>query len=103
LFHNPEKAARELVESNEYLTKLHNDLIAGNLKDYRSKDYDKYFYVREPPAPHSEAEDVCFPLPALHTEFCRLPVYTFVAIGIASRLLYRGLEQPPLLTRYSHN
>jgi len=46
---NPEKAARDLVESNEYLTKLHNDLASGDLKDYRAKDYDKYFYVRETP------------------------------------------------------
>jgi hypothetical protein len=49
LFHNPEKAARDLVESNEYLTKLHNDLVSGDLKDYRTKDYDKYFYVSETP------------------------------------------------------
>jgi len=49
LFYNPEKAARDLVESNEYLTKLYNDLASGDMKDYRAKDYDKYFRVRETP------------------------------------------------------
>ena len=49
LFYNPEKAARDLVESNEYLTKLYNDLISGDLRDYRAKDYKKYFRVTETP------------------------------------------------------
>jgi len=49
LYYNPEKAARDQVELNDYLTKLHNDLIEGDLKDYRAKDYDKYFCVTETP------------------------------------------------------
>lgn len=49
LYYNPEKAARDQVELNDYLTKLHNDLIEGDLKDYRGKDYDKYFNVTETP------------------------------------------------------
>jgi len=49
LFYNPEKAAKDLVESNEYVTGLYNDLTEGNLKDYRAKDYEKYFHVRETP------------------------------------------------------
>jgi transposase len=49
LFHNPEKAAKDLVETNDYLTKLYNDLLQKDLKDYRAKDYDKYFSVKETP------------------------------------------------------
>jgi len=49
LFYNPEKASKDLVEANDYLTKLYNDLIQGELKDYRGKDYEKYFYVKETP------------------------------------------------------
>ena len=49
LFFDPEKAARDLVEANEYLTKLYNDLVHGDLKDYRTKDYSKYFSVKETP------------------------------------------------------
>ena len=49
LYYNPEKAARDQVELNDYLTSLHIDLTEGKLKDYRAKDYDKYFYVRETP------------------------------------------------------
>jgi transposase len=58
LFHNPEKAARDLVESNEYLTRLHNDLVAGDLKDYRAKDYGKYFYVTETPKRGRKVEPI---------------------------------------------
>jgi len=67
LFHNPEKAARDLVESNEYLTKLHNELISGDLKDYHAKDYDKYFYVRETPKRGRKIE----PLEDTINERCR--------------------------------
>ena len=49
LFHNPEKAAKDLVETNDYLTGLYNDLVQGELKGYRAKDYDKYFHVTETP------------------------------------------------------
>ena len=34
-----EKAARDQVEVNDYLTSLHNDLTEGNRKEYRAKDY----------------------------------------------------------------
>jgi transposase len=49
LFHSPEKAAQDLVEFNEYLAKLQDDLEQGDKKDYRAKDYDKYFVVKETP------------------------------------------------------
>lgn len=45
LFYNPEKAAKDEVEMNDYLTSLYNDLVEGAKKDYRTKDYDKYFEV----------------------------------------------------------
>jgi len=49
LFYNPEKAARDQVELNDYLTSLYNDLINNDLKDYRAKDYEKYFIVTQTP------------------------------------------------------
>lgn len=49
LFYNPEKAAKDQSDMNEYLTSLHNDLTENSRKDYRSKDYDKYFAVTETP------------------------------------------------------
>ena len=49
LFYNPEKAAKDQVEMNEYLTSLHNDLATNKLKEYRMNDYDKYFEVTETP------------------------------------------------------
>ena len=49
LFFNPEKAAKDLVESNDYMSSLYNDLIQNDLRDYRAKDYEKYFYVKETP------------------------------------------------------
>ncbi|OPL09413.1 MAG: transposase [delta proteobacterium ML8_F1] len=49
LFYNPEKASREQMEMNDYLTSLHNDLLEGTKKDYRLKDYDKYFEVASTP------------------------------------------------------
>ena len=49
LYYNPEKCAKDQVEKNEYLTSLYNDLVKGNLKDYRSKDYAKYFHVTDTP------------------------------------------------------
>lgn len=45
IFYNPEKAARDQVEMNDYLTSLYNDLLEGTKKEYRMKDYDKYFEV----------------------------------------------------------
>ena len=63
LFFDPEKAAKDLVEANDYLSKLYNDLVHKDLKDYRAKDYDKYFTVKETPkrgrkiAPKEEAMD----------------------------------------------
>jgi transposase len=49
VFYDPEKAARDEAEHNDYLTKLHCDLLDGDLKDYRAKDYEKYFYIKETP------------------------------------------------------
>jgi hypothetical protein len=49
LFYNPEKAAKDQIEMNEYLTNLHDDLVNNTQKEYRMKDYDKYFEVTETP------------------------------------------------------
>lgn len=49
LFYNPEKAARDQVEMNDYLTSLKQDLEQGIRKDDRMKDYEKYFEVIETP------------------------------------------------------
>jgi transposase len=49
LFYNPEKAARDQADMNEYLSSLYNDIIENTRKDYRMKDYDKYFEVTETP------------------------------------------------------
>ncbi len=47
LFYNPEKAARDQADMNDYLTGLYNDLVENTRKEYRMKDYDKYFDVTE--------------------------------------------------------
>ena len=49
LFYNPEKAAKDQVEMNDYLTSLYNDIKNNTKKEYRSKDYDKFFTVTETP------------------------------------------------------
>ncbi|WP_018212340.1 IS1634 family transposase [Desulfitobacterium hafniense] len=49
LYYNPEKAAKDQMDTNEYLTHLYNDLKEGNLRDYCAKDYAKYFEVTETP------------------------------------------------------
>ena len=49
LFYNPEKAARDQVEMNDYLSSLQQDLERGTHKDYRMKDYDKYFEITQTP------------------------------------------------------
>lgn len=49
LYYNPEKAVRDEMEANTHMTKLHNDLQDGDLKDYRAKDYAKYFHMTETP------------------------------------------------------
>lgn len=49
LFYNPEKAAKDQADMNDYLTSLHNDLLEGTKKDYRAKDYEKYFEVTKTP------------------------------------------------------
>ncbi len=43
LFFNPEKAAKDQTEMNDYLNRLYNDLKNNKLKEYSIKDYDKYF------------------------------------------------------------
>jgi transposase len=47
LYYNPEKAAKDLVDSNEYVASLYHDLLEGSLKDYHAKDYEKYFNITE--------------------------------------------------------
>ncbi len=49
LFYNPEKAATDQVDMNNFLAGLHKDLLENNLKEYRMKDYEKYFEVTETP------------------------------------------------------
>lgn len=49
LFYNPEKAAKDQADMNDYLTSLYNDLIENNKKDYCTKDYERYFEVTETP------------------------------------------------------
>lgn len=49
LFYNPEKAAQDQADMNEYLTSLHNDLLENKLKENRAKDYQKFFEVTETP------------------------------------------------------
>jgi transposase len=49
LYYHPEKAAKDELERNEYLTNLYNDLKEGNRRDYRARDYDDYFEIQETP------------------------------------------------------
>lgn len=49
LFYNPEKAAKDQADMNDYLTSLYNDLLENTKKEYRLKDYDKYFEVTTTP------------------------------------------------------
>ncbi len=49
LFYNPEKAAKDQADMNDYLTSLHNDLVENTLKEYRMKDYEKFFDVTTTP------------------------------------------------------
>lgn len=49
LYYNPEKAAKDQVDMNEYLTSLYNDLKDGTQREYCTKDYTKYFAVTETP------------------------------------------------------
>lgn len=49
LYYNPEKAAKDQVDMNDYLTSLCADLKNNNLKEYRSNDYKRYFDVTETP------------------------------------------------------
>lgn len=49
VFYNPEKAAHDQISMNDYLNSLHRDLVEGTKKDYRMKDYDKYFDVTTTP------------------------------------------------------
>ena len=49
LFYNPEKAIKDQIDMNDYLTTLYEDLENNTLKRYRVKDYDNYFEVTETP------------------------------------------------------
>lgn len=49
LYYNPEKAAKDQMDMNDYLTSLHNDLKQGIQREYCVKDYTKYFDVSETP------------------------------------------------------
>ncbi len=49
IFYNHEKAAKDQVDMNDYLTRLYNDLVNNNCKDFHLKDYSKYFTVSETP------------------------------------------------------
>ena len=49
LFYNPEKAAKDQTDMNDYLSSLKRDLEENALKDYRLKDYQKYFDIKETP------------------------------------------------------
>ena len=49
LFYNPEKSARDQSDMNEYLTSLHRNLVENTRKEYRMKDYEKYFEVSQTP------------------------------------------------------
>ena len=49
LFYNPEKAAKDQANMNDYLSALYNDLTEGIKKEYRMKDYDRYFEVTTTP------------------------------------------------------
>lgn len=49
LYYNPEKAAKDQMDMNEYLTSLYNDLMEGTEREYCAKDYTKYFVVSNTP------------------------------------------------------
>jgi transposase len=49
LYHSPEKAAKDQLDRNERLANLYHDLEKGDLKDYRVKDYAKYFHITQTP------------------------------------------------------
>lgn len=49
LFYNPEKAAKDQADMNEYLNCLYRELEEGARKDYHSSDYNKFFTVTETP------------------------------------------------------
>lgn len=49
LYYNPEKAAKDQMDMNAYLTGLYNDLKECSEREYCAKDYSKYFEVTETP------------------------------------------------------
>jgi transposase len=49
IYYNPEKAAKDQMDMNDYLTSLYNDLKEGTEREYCAKDYTKYFEVTETP------------------------------------------------------
>ncbi|BBB89568.1 MAG TPA: hypothetical protein PKA28_16610 [Methylomusa anaerophila] len=49
LYYSPEKAAKDQVDMNNYLTSLFSDLKEGSEREYCAKDYAKYFEVTQTP------------------------------------------------------
>lgn len=49
LFYNPEKAAKDQSDMNDYLTSLYHELMEGTRKEYHHSNYDKFFTVTETP------------------------------------------------------
>ena len=49
LYYHPEKAAKDQIERNEYLTSLLQDLKENHRRDYRTGEYERYFEVHETP------------------------------------------------------
>jgi transposase len=49
VYFHPEKAAKDQIDRNDYLTRLYNDLKESHVRDDRLNDYEKYFEVTETP------------------------------------------------------
>ena len=49
LYYHPEKAAKDQIERNEYLTSLLKDLKENHRRDYRAGEYERYFEVHDTP------------------------------------------------------
>lgn len=49
IYYNADKAAQEEINFNQRMNELYDDLINGNRRPYREKDYSRYFSVTETP------------------------------------------------------